>query len=62
MSRRSARRRDRPAVNESGIAAESAATKAGGGQYADITELFCTADTLVYVDSNHLNTPGRWHR
>ena len=49
-------------MNESGIAAESAATKAGGGQYADITELFCTADTLVYVDSNHLNTPGRWHR
>ena len=50
------------AVNESGIAAESAATKAGGGQYADVTELFCTADrcpvivgnTLVYVDSNHL--------
>jgi peptidoglycan/LPS O-acetylase OafA/YrhL len=49
------------AVNESGIAAESAATKAGGGQYADVTELFCTADrcpvivgnTLVYVDFNH---------
>ena len=50
------------AVNESGIAAESAATKAGGGQYADLTELFCTADrcpvivgnTLVYLDSSHL--------
>ncbi|MFZ0717881.1 MAG: acyltransferase family protein [Mycobacterium sp.] len=50
------------AVNESGIAAESAAAKAGGGQYADLTELFCTADrcpvivgnTLVYVDSSHL--------
>ena len=49
-------------MNESGIAAESAATKAGGGQYADITELFCTADrcpvivgnTPVYVDINHL--------
>ena len=48
-------------MNESGIAAESAATKAGGGQYADLTELFCTADrcpvivgnTLVYVDFNH---------
>ena len=46
------------AVNEPGIAAESAATKAGGGQYADLTELFCTADrcpvivgnTLVYLD------------
>ena len=50
------------AVNEPGIAAESAATKAGGGQYADVTELFCTADrcpvivgnTLIYVDSSHL--------
>ncbi len=60
------------AVNESGIAAESAATKAGGGQYADLTDLFCTADrcpvivgnTLVYVDESHLtpNTPGCWHR
>ena len=47
------------AVNEPGIAAESAATKAGGGQYADLTELFCTADrcpvivgnTLVYLDA-----------
>ena len=50
------------AVNEPGIAAESAATKAGGGQYADLTELFCTADrcpvivgnTLVYLDWHHL--------
>ena len=50
------------AVNEPGIAAESAATKAGGGQYADLTELFCTVDrcpvivgnTLVYLDQNHL--------
>ena len=50
------------AVNQPGIAAETAATKAGGGQYADLTELFCTADrcpvivgnTLVYDDSNHL--------
>ena len=50
------------AVNKPGIAAETAATKAGGGQYADITELFCTADrcpvivgnTLVYRDQNHL--------
>ena len=46
------------AVNEPGIAAESAATQAGGGQYADLTELFCTANrcpvivgnTLVYLD------------
>ncbi len=50
------------AVNPSGIAAESAAVRAGGGQYADITDLFCTTDrcpvivgnTLVYFDWNHL--------
>jgi hypothetical protein len=50
------------AVNERGVAAESAATKAGGGQYADITELFCTAErcpvivgnTLVYSDKAHV--------
>ena len=50
------------AVNEAGIAAESAATQAGGGQYADLTELFCTAErcpvivgnTLVYFDWSHL--------
>jgi hypothetical protein len=51
------------AVNEPGIAAESAATNAAGGQYADITKLFCTTDrcpvivgnTLVYLDwSGHL--------
>ncbi|MCA2265744.1 acyltransferase [Mycobacterium marseillense] len=50
------------AVNQPGIAAESSATKVGGGQYADVTELFCTADrcppivgnTLVYEDEFHL--------
>ncbi|WP_276003581.1 acyltransferase family protein [Mycobacterium interjectum] len=50
------------AVNKLGIAAESAATQAGGGQYADLTELFCTADrcpvivgnTLVYRDQMHI--------
>ena len=50
------------AVNQTGIAAESAATTAGGGRYEDLTELFCTTDrcpvivgnTLVYVDSSHL--------
>ena len=50
------------AVNESGIKAESAATTAGGGQYADLTDLFCTTErcpvivgnTLVYLDKNHL--------
>jgi hypothetical protein len=50
------------AVNVEGIAAESAATKAGGGQYIDISDLFCTAErcpvivgkTLVYLDQNHV--------
>ena len=50
------------AVPEAGIAAETAATKAGGGQYADVTPLLCTAErcpvfvgnTLAYFDQNHL--------
>ena len=50
------------AVNQPGIAAETAATEAGGGQYADLTELFCTknrcrvivGNTLVYFDGIHL--------
>jgi peptidoglycan/LPS O-acetylase OafA/YrhL len=50
------------AVNQPGIEAETSATKARGGQYSDLTALFCTADrcpvivgnTLVYQDSNHL--------
>nr|WP_244269125.1 MULTISPECIES: acyltransferase family protein [Mycobacterium] len=50
------------AVNESGMAAESAATRAAGGRYANITELFCTAtrcppivgNSLVYGDEFHL--------
>jgi peptidoglycan/LPS O-acetylase OafA/YrhL len=50
------------AVNQRGIAAEAAATQAGGGQYVDLTELFCTTDrcpvivgnTLVYRDQNHM--------
>jgi hypothetical protein len=56
------------AVNQAGIAAEAAGTKAGGGRYADLTALFCTTDrcpvivgnTLVYLDKNHMtaNTPG----
>ncbi|WP_431236971.1 acyltransferase family protein [Mycolicibacterium aichiense] len=49
-------------VNPSGIAAEAAATEAAGGHYADLTDLFCTADrcpvivgnTQVYLDVNHL--------
>ncbi len=50
------------AVNQPGIAAETAATRAGGGEYADLTELFCTTarcpvivgNTLVYLDNSHL--------
>jgi hypothetical protein len=50
------------ATNQSGIAAETAATKVGGGQYADLTDLFCTTnrcpvivgDTLVYFDWSHI--------
>ncbi len=32
------------AMNQAGIAAEEAATKAGGGHFADLTDLFCTAE------------------
>jgi hypothetical protein len=50
------------AVNAPGIAAERGATKAGGGQYDDLTELFCATNhcpaivgnTLVYEDEFHL--------
>jgi peptidoglycan/LPS O-acetylase OafA/YrhL len=49
-------------VNDGGVAAEKAATAAGGGQYAVLSDLFCTADrcpvvvgnTLVYRDDNHV--------
>ncbi len=50
------------AVDETGIAAETVATKTSGGQYADLTELFCTTNrcpvivgnTMVYLDWNHI--------
>ena len=50
------------AVDDPGIKAEAAAVKAGGGQYADVTELFCTAErcpsivgiTPVYLDRYHM--------
>jgi hypothetical protein len=52
------------AVNSDGITAEQAATAAGGGHYADLTDLFCTPDrcpvivgnTLVFRDDNHVTT------
>ena len=54
----------RDGLNDGGIAAEAAATAAGGGQYAELSELFCTSDrcpvvvgnTLVYRDDNHITT------
>ncbi|WP_063059173.1 acyltransferase family protein [Nocardia sienata] len=50
------------ALDDAGIAAERAATIGGGGQYADLTSLFCTpsdcplviGDNLVFRDDNHL--------
>ncbi|WP_433665292.1 acyltransferase family protein [Nocardia sp. CA-128927] len=50
------------AVNDVGIAAERAAATAGGAQYVDLTELFCTTarcplinrNNLIYRDDNHL--------
>jgi peptidoglycan/LPS O-acetylase OafA/YrhL len=50
------------AFDQPGIAAESAAVKAGGGRYAELTDLFCTTsrcpvivgNSLVYVDAGHL--------
>ncbi len=51
-------------LNDGGMAAEAAATAAGGGQYVELSELFCTADrcpvivgnTLVFRDDNHVTT------
>ncbi|MFI5506947.1 acyltransferase family protein [Mycobacterium sp. NPDC051804] len=50
------------AVDATGIAAETAAVETGGGEYADLTHLFCTdarcpaivGNTLVYLDESHL--------
>ncbi len=52
------------AVNGDGVAAEQRATTEAGGQYADLTDLFCTAErcpmivgnTLVFRDDNHITT------
>lgn len=49
-------------LNPAGIASESQATGASGGQYADLSQLFCTADVcpvvignaLVFRDDNHV--------
>jgi peptidoglycan/LPS O-acetylase OafA/YrhL len=50
------------ALNDNGIRAEAVAVAAGGGSYADLSDLFCTVDrcpvivgnTLVYRDDNHI--------
>ena len=50
------------ALSDNGIASEAAVTAAAGGRYADLGDLFCTAqscpvvvgDTLVYRDDNHI--------
>jgi hypothetical protein len=50
------------ALNDNGIAAEAAAVRSAGGSYADLADLFCTAqrcpvivgNTLVYRDDNHI--------
>lgn len=52
----------RDGLNSDGIRAEVAATGAGGGQYADLSGMFCTAQVcpvvvgreLVFRDDNHL--------
>ena len=52
------------AMNEAGIEAEAAATTAGGGQYVDLTDLFCAAtrcpvvvgNQMLFRDDNHLST------
>jgi peptidoglycan/LPS O-acetylase OafA/YrhL len=51
------------AMDDGGIATEAQATAAGGGQYAALTDLFCTAtvcpvvvgNLLVFRDNNHLS-------
>jgi hypothetical protein len=57
---------DRPiALNANGIAAEAAAVRAAGGQYAELSSLFCTEKVcpvivgkdLVYRDDNHIAVP-----
>ena len=52
------------ALDDGGISAERAATTGAGGQYADLTDLFCAPDrcpvivgnTLVFRDDNHVTT------
>lgn len=53
------------ALNANGIAAEAAAVRSAGGQYADVSRLFCTesvcpvviGNDLVFRDDNHVTVP-----
>ncbi|MCV7298513.1 acyltransferase family protein [Mycobacterium barrassiae] len=49
------------AVNETGMASERAAAEAGGGRYADLTELFCTADRCPAIVGNALVYHNQYH-
>ncbi len=52
------------AINADGIAAEATATRRGGGQYAELADLFCATEIcpviidndLVLRDDNHVTT------
>ncbi len=52
------------AINADGIAAEATATRRGGGQYAELADLFCATEIcpviidndLVFRDDNHVTT------
>jgi hypothetical protein len=53
--------RRQTAINERGVAAEDAVTKAGGGQYADVTELFCARDRCPAIVGNTLVYHNEFH-
>ena len=51
-------------LDDAGIAAEAAAVRGGGGQYANLADMFCTAQLcpvvvgsdLVFRDDNHVTS------
>ncbi len=49
------------AVDANGINAERAATVAGGGQYSDLSDLFCTAARCAVIVGNNLVYFDRYH-
>lgn len=49
------------AVNERGMAAEKAVTNTGGGQYGDISELFCAGDRCPAIVGNTLVYHNEFH-